>query len=433
MVVLEQRSKRFPVILYMVLLLNLFSETAYLAMLIAFGNVLLHIKYFSSLKRSDFVILRRISWPFLIMIFIGLLKGLITGNQPYDIFKDLYFFLKAVIYFLFGYISYKRFTMKGIINSFVMIGFLVSVSYLFLMLIYIATGLIDFSSVYHYRKSIPDLPYEPIISIMFLLFLPKNSNSYSSYRSLFVTVQTIAIASLLSRLSILILILIFIMRLKLKLNFSKSVFSLGLVVITLIMSIGVSFVLKDSEIGNSDSINSQFLGKVINSFQEISSSDFSDNQLVRKNWRAYESLQGIKKFSSASSNQKLLGHGFGELTSVGIDIKLGGKIRSDVPIFHNGYIYLLVKLGLVGVLLYILFLINIIRLLLNNRKIATPPDIAVYKRREKYSLILLVFFLFFITMVFFGIFSNAIFNNILILLVILLLSFQSHTYSANSM
>jgi hypothetical protein len=223
------------------------------------------------------------------------------------------------------------------------------------------------------------------------------------------------------------------MRLKLKLNFSKSVFSLGLFVITLILSIGVSFVLKDAEIGNSDSINSQFLGKVKNSFQEISSSDFSDNQLVRKNWRAYESLQGIKKFSSGSGDQQLLGYGFGELTSVGIDIKLGGKIRSDVPIFHNGYIYLLVKLGLVGVMLYILFLSNIIRLLLNNRKIETPLDIAVYKRREKYSLILLVFFLFFITMVFFGIFSNAIFNNILILLVILLLSFQSHTYSANSM
>jgi len=420
-----QSENRFPLILFIVLSLNLFAATAILAMLIALGYIFLHNKYFSKVKKSEFVVLRNVSWPIFVMMCIGFLVGIYGNNETYDILKDLYFFLKALIFFLFGYVCYKKFAINRIIATFVWVGILVSVSYLVLLFGYSVTGLIDLSSIYLYRKSIPELPYDPLISIMLLLFFPKSSNSYSLSASMLVIVQTIAVASSLSRLSLLVLIVVFIMRLSFKLNISKGVFLLGSMVITLTLAIGSMYAFKGYDNGNSDSVNSQFMGKVTNSFQEIGSSDFSDDSLIRTNWRAYETLQGVIKFFSGSNGQKIFGHGFGELTSVGIDIKLGGTIRNEIPIFHNGYIYILVKLGLVGMFLYIVFLYSIIKITLSSRIKSRFLDIAMQKRGEKYSLGALIFFLIFITLVFFGIFNNAIFNNILVILIVLLLELRS--------
>jgi O-antigen ligase len=90
--------------------------------------------------------------------------------------------------------------------------------------------------------------------------------------------------------------------------------------------------------------------------------------------------------------------------------------RSDIPIFHNGYVYLLVKVGALGLFLYVLFLYRILASASRKRRDATRG------RRylgERIATRLLVLFVVLITAVFFGIFSNAVANNIVILLAVL--------------
>jgi O-antigen ligase len=110
------------------------------------------------------------------------------------------------------------------------------------------------------------------------------------------------------------------------------------------------------------------------------------------------------------------------MTDIGLRIKLAGIERSDVNIFHNGYIYLLVKLGILGVLAYIYFVSRIVGIIRRNDRRVPFKDAEL--KKLKAILYLLLFFLICITWVFFGIFNNAIFNNIIILTIIVIFQYE---------
>jgi len=77
---------------------------------------------------------------------------------------------------------------------------------------------------------------------------------------------------------------------------------------------------------------------------------------IQENWRGYEAYQGMLKFDEGNRLQQMFGYGFGARVDLGLIMKLGGKDYEDVPILHNEYVMLLVKTGIVGLLLYLLFL-----------------------------------------------------------------------------
>ena len=60
--------------------------------------------------------------------------------------------------------------------------------------------------------------------------------------------------------------------------------------------------------------------------------------------------------------QYLFGQGFGTLIDLGLYIPLGDEVIRFAPILHNGYMYLLVKTGVIGVLIYLVFLYKLVRI-----------------------------------------------------------------------
>lgn len=82
-------------------------------------------------------------------------------------------------------------------------------------------------------------------------------------------------------------------------------------------------------------------------------------QEINENWRGYEAYQGLLKFNDGTSLQKTFGYGFGALVDLGLVMRLGGQDYEKVPFLHNGYVTLLVKCGILGVLLYLYFLLKI--------------------------------------------------------------------------
>jgi len=106
---------------------------------------------------------------------------------------------------------------------------------------------------------------------------------------------------------------------------------------------------------------SRFAEKIQNSLHEITPHDFTNMTEINENWRGYESYRGMKYYNEGTWSEMLFGHGYGVLTDLGIVIKLKDSIFRVTPWFHNGYVYLLVKTGLLGLIFYLSFVFIIVR------------------------------------------------------------------------
>lgn len=416
------KSAGISLILLTVLALNVISSTVLLSVALCSVFVLLNTQTIAYLTKRHFAFLSQLAAPLAMMLLIGLIVGLTKHNVIYDVFKDAYFFLKVIIYIFFAYVLFKKNNAAKLINTFAWFGIGASVLYAVLLISFISDGAIDVSSVDRYRKTIPDLPYDPLLSIITLLFVMPRMGLLGRYPVLFSTLQSVVIASTLSRMSLLILFAIFAMYVRIKLRISKGIFML-LLMFGVVSVVGI---VPQADPGNRESgIVGELAFKVFNIFNETLSSSFDDRQAIIENWRAYEAAQGIAKYTQGTTTEKLIGYGFGALTDIGLEVKLGEDVRSDVPIFHNGYIYLLVKLGLVGVFLYLLFVYRVYSFMEKSRNMLKKSKDDKNPVSEEIAISILVFFLVAITSVFFGIFNNAIFNNLIILLIILLLNYMT--------
>ncbi|UIF90650.1 O-antigen ligase [Cupriavidus sp. UYPR2.512] len=119
---------------------------------------------------------------------------------------------------------------------------------------------------------------------------------------------------------------------------------------------GLFFLTSSLGESNSSFTEGSFVEKLARASTEIAISDYDDQQNINLNWRGYESYMALKHFLDGNFANYAFGYGFGELVDVGIYMKLGGEDLRYVPYFHNGYLYLLIKTGIVGLLLYLIFI-----------------------------------------------------------------------------
>lgn len=109
-----------------------------------------------------------------------------------------------------------------------------------------------------------------------------------------------------------------------------------------------------------------FRSKITNSFRELSVSDYRFKQDINSNWRGFETYRALKTFKSGTIFQQMTGQGFGSLVDLGYFQELGDESFRYIPITHNGYVYVLLKTGIVGLLLYVIFYVKIIRVAVLN-------------------------------------------------------------------
>jgi hypothetical protein len=75
------------------------------------------------------------------------------------------------------------------------------------------------------------------------------------------------------------------------------------------------------------------------------------------NYRGYETMKAIEQYQKGNLGQLVFGQGFGTL----VDIE-GYYVMENttlIPIFHNGYAYILLKTGILGLLCFAFVYINI--------------------------------------------------------------------------
>lgn len=104
-----------------------------------------------------------------------------------------------------------------------------------------------------------------------------------------------------------------------------------------------------------------FTRKIANSLMEVSISNYEDMEDINSNWRGFETYRALVSFWEGNILQQILGQGFGALADLGLYQILGGGDLRYIPVFHNGYAYILLKTGLLGLACYVFFYISVLR------------------------------------------------------------------------
>jgi hypothetical protein len=110
-----------------------------------------------------------------------------------------------------------------------------------------------------------------------------------------------------------------------------------------------------------DAPRESIMRKIAKSVQETIPQNYHKKKDIGQYWRGYEAYRGYLAFKNDGGiKEKIFGYGFGKSANLGLEIKLGGNWFRKISVFHNGYINILLKTGILGLFLYLLYWLLII-------------------------------------------------------------------------
>ena len=113
-----------------------------------------------------------------------------------------------------------------------------------------------------------------------------------------------------------------------------------------------------------------FMSKLTRSLTELAVSDYETLEDISLNWRGYESYKTLEQYLSGNMLQLVIGQGYGATVDLGFYMPLGGDASIAfryIPVLHSGYGYVLLKYGVAGMLMYLVFYVKLIRIVLYNQ------------------------------------------------------------------
>lgn len=337
---------------YLILVLGLFLIVllGYRNQFVSFGVPLVISGYFIG---KNLYILRdlKIVLPLFLLILLGIRVG--TGYPLIHILRDYAYFLSPITAFIMGYLLQKHLSLNKFILLIVLFGTLYSLFYLLQITFDFDTLFVTDTEDTRYTVG-TGLP-TPILALIFIFLgqeYLKNFNIVSLYLFLFVFVNLFAIYYFASRVYYFTLFLYFIPLLYNK--FISKYKQIGVYIFGIILIvIGGAIIIMLS--------GDNFLAeKMRNSLTEMFIQSFEDYDSVIHNWRAYELYEAIKTFVNGGVINKLFGFGFGKTVYLEYEMIMSLLTISEIPIFHNGFAYILIKTGLIGVALEFYFSVSLL-------------------------------------------------------------------------
>lgn len=293
-----------------------------------------------------------------LILIIGVTNGLINiCLYKYDIrdyIRDLVRFLTPIIFIAYGvYLQiYRKINIRTIYISIVISSMIIEIRHL-ILLVFNINNILNGISI---RGIGGNGSYITSIAIIILLFFKDadlfNKAKFKTNRTLILLFILTLFMLYLSRTHYLIVICGIIINLFInrKVNIIRIV--KFIISACIIASICISIVPKNTM--------TQFVNKFSQSFTEISSKVSEWNEIsINNNWRGYEVYRTKLLFNESNTYELLFGFGFGKRVDLNIEIYLGSEKFTNIPVLHNGYYYIVLKCGVVGLILYIIFLLYI--------------------------------------------------------------------------
>jgi hypothetical protein len=292
-----------------------------------------------------------------IILFIGLLGS--TDKVLYDVAKDCYYFVNVITILSLGYLFSFRITrLESLCRLFVIASVVTSI-------VHITNFIINPSLILEPVALIREQTTGSFVAVIGVgILLGANRFGLTILKSKFLVLACALI-------SILSIILSFsrthLLALIMMLFVMSSVITVPkinrLVMIScLLFPLLYGYFLAMPETKSSANSVTSFSDKLRNSITETKMDDYKNDADINTNWRGYESFKAVKTYMDGNLFEYVTGRGFGTNVNLDIVIKLGDDEFSSIPILHNGYLYLLVKSGVLGIILYLGFVTRLFAL-----------------------------------------------------------------------
>jgi hypothetical protein len=350
--------------------------------------------------------------PLALLLLIPMITSLLNLDldSNYFILRDGYYFIQPLLFILIGSLIYFKIDdLQQLLKTFLIASFVVTIfkmshllmnPHLFLSLdigsrgerYYNRTAILSVAIIVYGKVSdtrILKTSYENII-LIFSIITVIISFTRSIYLALFF-----------------ILFLLFIKNIKaIKLFFYTNIFF-----VLIILFSSSAFLSQNINIIQTSN-DSSLLGKSLNSLNEVLIRSYNSNAEILTNWRGYEAFLGLQKYNDGNILQLVFGQGLGAVVDNPIK-EMSDTAMKTIPIFHNGYVTILLKTGIIGLFIYIFWIYKILKL--STEDTVSKKDKFLCLMLRSYAFILVAF-----TFVVQGIYVNTSMAFMLILLGVLL-------------
>ena len=310
--------------------------------------------------------------PILILFLLGFVGFLFNKVTFFDVFKDIFHFLKPITGLLIGYFFYRKIDdFKMFVKTIVVVGLLSAVIH-FGILFFIS----GFSSVNEIREFGRDNFLE-LFSLFFLLFYKKFQNDTlfkNQFQHFFFVVLLFASNVLyFSRTMIVVAIILLITIYGYTIITKRGIRIIGVVFVSILVFYGYLFSIKISR--NQPGLES-FLYKVKNAPSEIFKTkiDRENHKDLWDHWRGYEAKRAFSLMEKDPISY-VIGTGYGSLVNLKFFAPLTENYKDKgikyISELHNGYVYIYYKTGIFSLFLYLIFLINLYIKIYYNKNFET--------------------------------------------------------------
>jgi len=291
--------------------------------------------------------------PYLLIFGTIVTLGMIGAirHSPYEVIKDLWYFTNPSIAFIAGYVLTRAGVRFGtILSTFMIVGFITAIVHLGLMIF--SVGMEGAETISEIRGLAGPGYFATVVAFAVgLVMWPARGMLPLWLRTgvwahIVVAITFVSIVLSFSRTLWLCIAIVVVLTVARTWHTNRASLAVGALAILVVSA--VTFWVSTSD--------TAFAEKVTDSLSELGAVDFASSSEINRHWRAFESAAALDTFTSAGWVKMLFGHGFGKQIDLGITFELAGSTYDEIPILHNGYLYALVKTGIVGLMLVVTLL-----------------------------------------------------------------------------
>lgn len=293
------------------------------------------------------------------------LRGVTVANT--DVERDVGTVISYLVFLSIGYFfAYNRDTFRVLMIAIVAAGVAISLVQLVKAGIVISEGVAD---LYLFRLEAGRGSQSQVAGLCACLVLLQDGAT-SSYRKALIAAASVCSASMLAVLGRgLMADLIVIAMVMLGMVTSRKGWlvpncgrMVALVACVVTATVSVYAALRITMPGVKQFIDDFFVTKLQNSVREVSATGLETRSQIAANYRAFELDRTYQQFQAQPMAAQWLGQGWGSTVDFGFETA-GTRAtfsRTNAPFLHNGYANYLMKVGIIGVVLYVVFLWSLI-------------------------------------------------------------------------
>jgi len=293
-----------------------------------------------------------------LVVIIGLCSALFQEQTPYNLLKDTLYFLKPFFALLSGYLIAKKINnIRRVLKVLTYVTLFFSVYHI--IYIFSNTSLLN-TSITEIRRvgGISNMILVVIIALIIgsykFQFLNVVNNKYK--KAVFLMVFLLSFTLYFSRT---MFVSLFLLLLGIFGYIKITGKGLKYIVMTLIVFGGFYAYLFSVELEREKPGIESFLYKMKIAPSEIFSTvrtvDPKNHAYLWDHWRSYEATVALDQLKTPANY--IFGKGFGALIDLKFEAPLSKEKIRYIPVIHNGYVNVLFKTGLLGLLVYVMFLL----------------------------------------------------------------------------